>query len=59
MFNKRYITIARLKKQTSLPRHPYRTHSRARVMDEQERVQEEMRKDITELKEQLTRTVGF
>ena len=59
MFNKRYITIDRLKKQTSLPRHPYRTRSQARVMDEQDRVQEEMRKEIAELKEQLARIVGF
>ena len=28
-------------------------------MDEQERIQEEMRKDITELQEQLARITGF
>ena len=42
-----------------MPRPPYRTCSQARVMDEQERVQEEMRKDIIELKKQLARIVGF
>ena len=28
-------------------------------MDEQERIQEEMRKDITDLKEQLAKIMGF
>ena len=51
MFSKRNITIAQLKKQTLPPRHSYRTRSQSRVMNEQERVQEEIRKDIIELKE--------
>ena len=46
------ITIAHL-------RHSYRTHSQSRVMDEQERIQEEMRKAITELKEKLAKIIGF
>ena len=58
-FNKRHTNIAPFKKRTLLPRHSYRTRSQARVMDEQDRIQEEMRKDIAELKEQLTRIVGF
>ena len=36
------------------PRHPYRTRSQAKIMDEFEERNEELRSDVDQLKQQMT-----